>query len=101
MDYDYVIDVVTGKRACIAGIARYSAVHAYITAVWAYYSQSCSPVNTNETKLQHRMQIKLSEFYEQFKDTSWRVAFSFSSSISSWRSRSAEFDGLQLVNSFS
>jgi len=77
MDYDYVIDVVTGKRACIAGIARYSAVHAYITAVWAYYSQSCSPVNTNKTKLQHRMLIKLSEFYEQFKATCWAV-FDFS-----------------------
>jgi len=34
MDYDYVIDAVAGSTACIAG---YSAVQAYITAVWAYY----------------------------------------------------------------
>jgi len=34
MDYDYVIDVVAGSKACTAG---YSAVQAYITAVWAYY----------------------------------------------------------------
>jgi len=33
MDYDYVIDVVAGSKASIAG---YSAVHAYMTAVWAY-----------------------------------------------------------------
>jgi len=34
VDYDYVIDVVAGSKACVAG---YSAVEAYITAVWAYY----------------------------------------------------------------
>ena len=34
MDYDYVIDVVAGSKACIAG---YSAVQAYITDVWVYY----------------------------------------------------------------
>jgi len=34
VDYDYVIDVVAGSKGCIAG---YSAVQAYITAVWAYY----------------------------------------------------------------
>jgi len=34
MDYDSFIDVVTGSKAYIAG---YSAVQAYITAVWAYY----------------------------------------------------------------
>jgi len=32
MDIDYVMDVVAGSRACIAG---YSAVQAYIAAVWA------------------------------------------------------------------
>jgi len=31
MDYDYVIDVVAGSKACIAG---YSAAEAYITVVW-------------------------------------------------------------------
>ena len=34
MVYDYVTDVVAGSKACIAG---YSAVQAYIAAVWAYY----------------------------------------------------------------
>jgi len=34
MDYDYVIGVAAGSKACIVG---YSAVQAYITAVWAYY----------------------------------------------------------------
>ena len=34
MDYDYIIDVVVGSKACIA---RYSAVQVYITALWTYY----------------------------------------------------------------
>ena len=33
MDYDYLIDVVAGSKACIAG---YNAVQAYITAVWTH-----------------------------------------------------------------
>ena len=34
MDYDYVIDVIAGSKACIAD---YSAIQVYITAVWANY----------------------------------------------------------------
>ena len=34
MDYGYVIDVIASSKA---GVAGYSAVQAYISAVWAYY----------------------------------------------------------------
>jgi len=36
---DYIIDVVAGSKACIAG---YSAVQAYITNVWVYYKHKRS-----------------------------------------------------------
>jgi len=47
MDYDYVIDVVAGSKACMAG---YSAVQAYITAVWAYHKR-LTPLTTKSSFL--------------------------------------------------